>query len=335
MADLDALLAPVSDDDIVGPDLSYDTERAEIERAFETSVSDDAVGGDVDWRAIIGLIEVQSKRTKDLWLAAYLARAGARSGRFDLVVTGVNYLAGLLERYWPTVHPQLDEVGFQGRKTPVEALTHFGQFLRPLASATLLEHPRLGAYSGADFQRFANEGGDADGYGMFRAAIEEDPEALRNALDQLDALRDGIRRADTVLTAEAGDNTGTNFAATYEAVESIRRSVGFFAGSGEDAAGDAGAAEGASYQAPASAGGGGGGGGSTGGRIENREDVARAIDAIIDYYRRREPGSPVPVLLGRAREWLGADFLTLLQDIAPAGMEDIRRVLVSQRTDEY
>ena len=42
--DLDKLLAPVSEDDPVGPDSAYDAGRQEIEQAFETSISIDSSG---------------------------------------------------------------------------------------------------------------------------------------------------------------------------------------------------------------------------------------------------------------------------------------------------
>jgi type VI secretion system protein ImpA len=66
------------------------------------------------------------------------------------------------------------------------------------------------------------------------------------------------------------------------------------------------------------------------GRVETREDVIKAIDAITDYYRRREPASPVPLVLQRAREWVSLDFLQVLEDIAPGSLDEARRVLASR-----
>src|SRR5580698_428179 len=157
--DLEELLAPVAEDDPTGPDLAYDAERGTIEQAFESSVSIDTSGeatvaAEIDWRPVISLIEQQSTRTKDVWLAVYLCRAGARSGQLALIETGAQYLAGLLEQYWEKVHPQLDEYGFQGRKGPCESLAQRGEFLAPLGRTPLLEHPRLGRFSGDDFERF-------------------------------------------------------------------------------------------------------------------------------------------------------------------------------------
>ena len=84
--DLEELLAPVSDDAPAGPDLAYDADRGTIEQAFESSASIDTSGvatatAEIDWRPIISQIEQQSTRTKDIWLAVYLCRGGARSGQ--------------------------------------------------------------------------------------------------------------------------------------------------------------------------------------------------------------------------------------------------------------
>ena len=326
--DVEELLSPVEGDDPVGADLSYDAERQEIEGAFERSVSDDGGDADVDWRQIIDLIATQSARTKDVWLAVYLCRAGARAGQAETVEAGAQFLAGLFERYWERVHPQLEDFGVQGRKAPCESLTRLGEFLNPLRRMVLVEHPRLGRYTGQDFERFRENAEDEDGYGMFRAALNDlGSEPIELALARVTGIEDGIRRADAVLTAEAGEETGTNFTPTYEVLTSIRRAVAHFSPNsaaeleelteGEEAGGDSDADAGSAA------------GPRLSGKIQSREDVLRAMDAIADYYRVREPASPVPLALARAREWVNADFLSILQDIAPAGMDDVRRVLTS------
>ena len=121
---IESLLAPISEDSPAGEDLSYDNDRALLEQAFETSESSsDEAPADQDWRTVLKLIDSQFARTKDLWLAAYLCRAGARSGSLDAVETGAQVLAGLFEQYWASVHPQLEELGVPGRKAPCDSLT--------------------------------------------------------------------------------------------------------------------------------------------------------------------------------------------------------------------
>ncbi|SFS03795.1 ImpA family type VI secretion system protein [Sphingomonas jatrophae] len=340
--DVALLLAPVDGDSRVGEDLSYDDGRIQIESAFERSVSDDddAPEVEVDWRSTINAIVEQSAQTKDVWLAVYLARAGAKAGQLDVVEAGAQFLGGLFEDYWPDVHPQLDEYGFQGRKGPTESLTRIGEFLGPLKKLPVLRHPRLGVFSGADFARFREGGASEDGYGMFRAALEDiGDEGLGEILQQIDNIIDGIKRADRVMVANADGDTGTNFQPTYDALNEIRRGIAAFTSTGADAgeedAAEAGDDDAAAYAGSFDSGSGGGasGGPAFSGGVNSREDVLRALDAIVGYYQRREPSSPVPLALNRAREWVNADFLTVLEDIASGALDDVKRILVSQRSD--
>lgn len=329
--DVETLLEPVSEDNPVGENLEYDSERQEIEAAFETSAAGGAANeGDTDWRAIVRMIEGQSARTKDISLAIYLMRAGARMAQIDIVETGAKFLAGLVGNYWDTVHPQLEEYGFQGRKAPCEALTRIGEFLGPLKGIILIRHPRLGEYSSVDIERFATGGDSEDGYGMFRAAVNETaPEDLDAVVQQIDTIVEALKIADGIMTANS-EGTSVNFAPTYEALKSMRSGLAAFTSAG------AGDGEVEAYDdAPVSSGGGGGGGRSGApGAIESREDVIRAIDAISDYYRRKEPTSPVPMALRRAREWVTLDFLAVLEDIAPNSVAEARTVLMSRPKEE-
>ena len=62
--------------------------------------------------------------------------------------------------------------------------------------------------------------------------------------------------------------------------------------------------------------------------------MVRAIDAIAEYYARKEPGSPVPFALRRARDWVSLSFLEVLEDIAPNSLDEARRVLTNGRESE-
>lgn len=319
--DVEALLAPVSDQSPVGPDLSYDGARQEIEAFFEQS-AEDADG--IDWRDVIRKIVAQSAETKDVWLAIYLARAGARKGDLGTVVAGVQMLAGLFDRYWDTVHPSLEEYGFAGRKGPCESLARIGEFLGPLRRTVIFEHPRLGRYTGEDLERFAAEGDAADGFGQFRAAIADVPnEDLQQQVDRLDQLREAVRQVDTILMANAEGDSGTNFQLTYEAIEAIRRALAPFAGIVEEAkldVGDQPVVETSTQR--------------TVGKVESREDVVRALDAVAEYYSRREPGSPIPVALRRIRNWVDMDFMAILADIAPNSVSEAGQVLLTRPNED-
>jgi type VI secretion system ImpA family protein len=327
--DVNTLITPLGDEAPAGPDLSYDSARQEIEAAFERSVSDEGGAEDeTQWSQVISQILAQAEQTRDVWLPVYLMRAGAKAGKLESVETGADLLAGLLENLWDSVHPELEEYGYQGRKGPTESLTRLGEFLNPFRKVILLEHNRLGSYSGADFDRFRERGDSEDGYGMFRALLEETSEEdLQSIVDRITGIEAAIRRADAVLTDNAGDDTGTNFQTTYDALAEVRKGVSAFMKSPQveessDSQGD--------YDS-GSAGQSAGGAGSSGGPINSREDVIRALDSIAAYYAKKEPGSPVPLVLRRARDWVSLDFLSVLEDIAPGSLDEARRVLINGR----
>jgi type VI secretion system protein ImpA len=144
-------------------------------------------------------------------------------------------------------------------------------------------------------------------------------------VERLDRIEAAIRRADAVFTTNAAGEPSPNYAPTYETLSMLKRAVRAFI-TGADAAGEeaedaTGANGGSSYSS------GGGAGGRLSGKVDSREDVLTALDAIGDYYRRREPGSPVPIVLQRARAWVNADFLSVLKDIAPEALDPVRAVL--------
>ncbi len=326
--DIDALVAPLSDEQPSGADLYGDLKRQQIEQVFERSISDGTASDTSasQWQDAIDLIIEQCEITRDLWLPVYLMRAATQAGQFDLVVEASTFMARLIETRWADVHPQLEDLGFIGRKTPCESLTRIGDFLGPLERMPLVTHPRFGAISGADFEKFRVNGPKADGFGEFRQAVDAIGESgLQQAVDGLEALSVAIKSVDNTLTVHADGDTGTNFTPTYDSLTRMKKAVISFlpqAVSEPDPDGGSAGAEGAEsdmQSAPSN--------GSFSGGINSRQDVVRAIDAICAYYSRSEPGSPVPFVLRRARDWISLDFMAVLADIAPGSLDEATRVL--------
>jgi len=322
MADLDQLMQPVSADDAAGPDLAYDPRRQEIEGAFETArLAENGEGTPPDWPAVTRSIIELSGLSKDAWLAVYLARAGAWGQDLQGVALGCAYLAAMLETWWDSIHPSLADYGFQGRKAACESLVGFGEFLKPLRRVALVSHQRLGQFNGEQIELFAKDGDAAENIGMFRAAIAEaDAAEITRSADLLQQIRDSIRRVDTVVTAKAEGDTGTNFAPTYEALDSIRNALVTLTGIGQSSSTpeeQSSQSETAGYNgAPVAS-----------LAIDSRADVIRAMESIINYYSRHEPGSPIPIVLTRAKGWVDMDFLSILNDINPGAAGEAKRVL--------
>lgn len=337
--DLEALLRPLEGDNPAGPDLSYSSARHQIEEAFQVidagptvalvdgelvAREDDAQGG-ADWRKIIKLILEEAALTRDLWLGVYLTRAGARAGDLELVGYGLDYTRGLLEQWWDQGWPSLEEDGPIARATACAALAQGPSFLRPLMATALLKHNRHGAFTGADFVRFAAaDGHSEDGYGAFRAAVQDaPPEEMEAIRSRLSTMRESLAAIDEILTGHLGSASET-FDGAYKALDAITRALTAFA-AGETPALSSDNSDDPSGGEPPAAGAQPPGGG--GGKIATRQDVVRALDAIIEFYRRSEPASPIPLVLRRARTWVTMDFLQVLEDIAPNATGEARTVL--------
>lgn len=333
--DLKALLAPLADDAPAGLDRTYSLERIQIEEAFaenQDNVGASYVDGELvareasaasgpDWRKITTLIRGESGCVRDLWLGVYLARAGARAGDLETVVDGLALTQGLLERWWETGWPSLEEDGPIARKTACASLETSTGFLRPLLAVPLIKHSRLGIFTGGDFMRFAaSDGPSEDGYGPFRAAVQEaDAEEMALLKARLLAGQTSLAAISQTLTGHLGGKD-FNLKDSGEVFEGIIRALAVFT---EGAAPiDAIADEDESGASAIAAKGSGGPG-----VIANRKDVIRALEAICEFYRRSEPSSPIPLVLKRARGWVELDFLQVLQDIAPGGASEARSVL--------
>lgn len=330
--DVDALLAPISEDAPAGVDLSDDNDRLAIDDVFESVQRPDFSGDEPAWRALTEEIIGMFGRSKDLWLAVYLCRAGAKLGDLEQVAGGARVLAGLLDS-WDIVYPSLDDVGAQGRKSRCAELTQRRPFLSALEAIPLLSDSRHGAFSVSDLETFASEG-EGSNVGFARLMQADGKEKLAGSQSLLQATVEAIKRCDTAFNSNTQSTADRpDFGLLLQSLRRMQKAVAAFLGE------EAGAVD--ESEAGSDAGGGSqamqGGSGSTGatiGAIANRADVVRAIEAICAYYARSEPASPVPLALKRAQAWVNLDFLTVLQDIAPESLADARRVLMqSERRD--
>jgi type VI secretion system protein ImpA len=62
------------------------------------------------------------------------------------------------------------------------------------------------------------------------------------------------------------------------------------------------------------------------GEINTREDVIRVLDKACDYFTRHEPSSPVPLLLKRAKRLVSKEFMDIIRDLAPGGVQEIEKI---------
>src|SRR5690606_8291598 len=109
------LLAPIPGENPAGVYLRYDPVYDQIREARRED--DDLPRGDwettrkvADWPQVIRLAaDTLSKRSKDLQVAAWLTEAWLRRDGFPGLRKGLELLRELLERYWDSVYPPVED----------------------------------------------------------------------------------------------------------------------------------------------------------------------------------------------------------------------------------
>src|SRR5437763_4508133 len=132
-SDLETLLAPLSADAPCGPDLEYDPAfqamleagAGKPERQYGEKVY---LAEPPDWPVVHEHAAQLAARTRDLRVAVWLARSGARLRGLAGLVDGLRLVQGLVERHWPHVHPPLDA---SDNNDPTARVTALMALVRP------------------------------------------------------------------------------------------------------------------------------------------------------------------------------------------------------------
>ncbi|MFH5926828.1 type VI secretion system protein TssA [Roseomonas xinghualingensis] len=155
--DLEALLAPITEDAPAGADLREDysptslyfqlrdarAEARDIERQSEAADADEAPPN--QWRTVQSLaIRALTTGAKDLEVAAWLTEALVRTAGLQGLAMGATIIARLVNLYWDHLFPLPDEDGIETRVAPVAGLAGQGvdgTLMQPLRKTMLFSRP--------------------------------------------------------------------------------------------------------------------------------------------------------------------------------------------------
>lgn len=163
--DLEKLLEPISDDEPCGPDLEYDAEFGEMDRAAqpkaEQQYGDTLIAAEpADWKDVKKRAEALLERTKDMRVAVYWARASLHQVGLPGFELAVRLLRSYVEQFWDHVHPELDHEDDDDptyRTNTLATLCDEETMLRDLREAPLVASRAVGRFSLRDWER-AREG---------------------------------------------------------------------------------------------------------------------------------------------------------------------------------
>ena len=124
MPDIEEFLKPISEASPSGEDVRYEIIYDQIREAREEDLLRGGLDADpkyADYREARKLAEdVLKNRCKHLQVAAWLTEAWVHLEGVSGLVSGIELMRRLLEDFWDTVHPEIDEGDLDFRAAPLE-----------------------------------------------------------------------------------------------------------------------------------------------------------------------------------------------------------------------
>jgi len=338
--DIDSLLAPVSAENPTGDNLEYDSAFLELERAAQPK-PDQQMGGTIIPGEPINAVAVHKQatelfvKTKDLRVTCYLVQALALARGFAGLVDGLGLIEGIIERYWPGVHPQLDPDDNDATMR-VTALSWLNtpSLLTGLRNAPLIASRAFGPLG---LREVAIARGEAP---QPTTGPKYEPHMIEAALDEFtfetaSAVEQVLTRGQALLHAiEANFDKQAKVSPDFaplkrvlqQAVSVLRPRIEVLQQEMAERAAEQQAADATPGEASAPA------RRSISGEISTREDVLKMIDKICAYYARHEPSSPLPLLLKRCRRLVPMSFKEIVGDLAPDALAKVE--LITGKSDD-
>jgi len=352
--DIEPLLAEISTEvPSDGNDQQIDSALVVLERKVESisiSDEDDESGRKKEWSEIQKAALDLSTRTHDLRVAMLLTRALLHTKGIIGLHDGLKLLEGLIERYWDTLRPRPDyedkDDPFFKRVNILEELCNWQIMIKPLMTATMCSAPISGRINLRDI-RIAT-GKKLDVF-VLTAKEKESPanlKAIEGAfkecqLENLQATREATYAILQILSrmeVELKKKIGVSNAPDFKELSDVIAEMDAFLFQQLTVRGAAGLSDSGVGPPVVETTGrlieeGTGQRGKPMEGINNRQDVIRMLDQICTYYQQNEPGSPVPLLLKRARQLVEKNFLEIVQDLAPKSAAEVK-TLISGTIDE-
>lgn len=330
--ELDRLLEDIAPASPCGENLEYDGDFVRLEQSArgkaEQQFGDTVVPAEEpEWPEVRRLALDLCKRTRDLRVFDYLTRASIRTHGYAGLSDSLALVRGSVERYWETVHPQLDP---DDNNDPTARVNIIGSLCDPqtilhgLRQAPLVQSRAFGRFSLRDLAIASGEmpapaGMDAPPtmQAIEGAFLDISLEDLTATADAVRAAAEQVRAIESAVTEKVGASNAVSLDPLGRLLKEAGRAVDT-----RLAARGGGAAEGAGIDGQAVNGHALNGGTaplSMTGQLQSRDDVMRMLDKICEYYGRAEPSSPVPLLLQRAKKLVPMSFMEIVQDLIPDG----------------
>lgn len=339
--DIDALLAPISEDKPSGEYLRYSglyDEISEARRADDT-LNQGEWQTDIkyaDFKKVISLAtSALGKDTKDLQIAAWFAEALVKEHGFVGLRDSLRLLAGLQDRFWDTLHPEVDEGDMEGRANALAWMESQAAFAIKAAKVTGYQGYSILDYEDSKLFDIPENLESLDSavqqkYNELRAQAEREnrvtanrwrseiSQTRRQFCEELNFLLDECWAAYADLNRVIEEKFDLRQAPALgnlkKSLDEIHTFVRKLLDDKRQEEPDETAAEEVVVTEE------GGVAVKTGpavatGAIQNRQDALKRLSDVAEYFRKNEPHSPISYLITRAVKWGNMPLEAWLQDV--------------------
>lgn len=345
MFDIIRLTQPLNESVPCGEDTEYTGIFMEMEKSREGE-PERAIGKSIieavepDWKLVRKLALQLFDSTRDLRVAASLCAALLHTDGFAGLRDGLLLIGKLVENFWDCLHPELDPDDPNPALMRANALLYLTdyRFLISLKKQPLLYTKVFGKFSLNEIQEAQNyknstANAEKQQYQRVEAAFREAAEAnsLLDILNTLGSCRQHIETINKLFRDKVGHANAPNFIALQETVDAAFKLISAKIPAQIDDQPEENKVEtlndpaenhtnippAPSTPVPS---------GDDPMNIQSRDDVLKVLDQICEYYAYHEPGSPVPLILTRARNLVNKDFIGILQDLSPDSAAQVEKL---------
>lgn len=341
--DLEALLQPISEDNPSGESLRFSNIYDEIKEARRAD--EELPQGEwqtelktADFRKVISLAtSALESNTKDLQIAAWLSEALVKTHGFTGLRDSLKLMSGLQDKFWETLHPEIDEGDMEGRANAVAwmdaqtalavkgaAITGDGYGFTDFEDSKRYDIPEaIDTLDTADQEKYRELASEAEAKNKVTGdKWRKSKAATRRAFyEELSASIEECwteyAEINRVIEEKYDPNQAPGLNNLKKALDDIQTQVKrLLEEKRAEEPDEAGESTGAAETTDGSeAAGGAVAVAATGGAIRTRQDALKRLAELGEYFRKNEPQSPVSYLIQRAVKWGNMPFESWLQDV--------------------
>lgn len=345
--DVDLLLKDITAEAPSGTeDLEYDPAFIGLEKLAE-GIPEKRVGDKIieearepSWKEVKTAALALLERTHDIRVTISLLRALLHTDGLLGVRDGLALLSDMIERYWDTLYPQLDPDDNNDptqRVNILMALCDREMILLDLMKTPLCSSRAVGTFCLRDIHIATGkisvteeEKEKAVNTATINAAFQDcGAEILQETITAIAESLEYVNRMEAMLVERLGASDAPHFGEIRQVLSDMNTAMGNQQSTAvpgptmdQEPSPQAEALASGTKQRPTRA-----TPTNMGNQMEeitSRQDVISLLTKICSYYEQNEPASPVPLLLRRAMGLVEKDFLTIMEDLVPDSVSQIK-----------